>query len=93
MAKFLMIGGSLDGKILEKSYPRELIHKFNNSVSIECISSGEQLREINAIETYYVERTLIDGKFYAYASSRSLKENEADELIKSSALEALDNNA
>ncbi len=89
MAKFLMIGGSLDGQILEKTYPREVIHQFNNNVNSEQVSEAAQLLEISAIETYYVHHAFVEGKLYVYASLKPLQAHKVNALIKSSALEAL----
>ncbi|QWA11539.1 hypothetical protein GTU79_01585 [Sodalis ligni] len=68
MAKFLMIGGSLDGQILEKTYPREVIHKLNNNIKLGPVSEAAQIVEISTIETYWVHHAYFEGKLYAYAS-------------------------
>ncbi len=90
MAKFLMIGGSLDGQILEKTYPREVIHGINNKVNVEPVSEAVQLEEISLIETYYVHHTFFEGKLYVYASLKYLDADKVNALIKSSALDALE---
>ncbi|WP_213993012.1 hypothetical protein [Sodalis sp. dw_96] len=89
MAKFLMIGGSLDGQILEKTYPREVIHKINGTVNVEPVSEASQRREISTIETYYVHHAYFAGKLYPYASLENIKVEKVNALIKSSGLEAL----
>lgn len=88
MAKFLMIGGSLDGQILEKTYPRELIHKINNNVNLEPVSEAAQRQEISTIETYYAHHSYFEGKLYLYASINNVKIDNVNAMIKSSGLEA-----
>ncbi len=90
MAKFLMIGGSLDGQILEKTYPREVIHKINNNVTLGAVSEAAEVLEISTIETYYVHYAYFEGKLYPYASLDNLKVDKVNALIISSGLEALE---
>ncbi|WP_413742144.1 hypothetical protein ACL2XO_02940 [Sodalis sp. RH15] len=89
MAKFLMIGGSLGGQILEKPYPREVIHEIDNNINIGPKSEAAQKLEISTIETYYVHYAYFEGKFYLYASMDDLKVEKVNALIKTSGLEAL----
>lgn len=96
MTQILHFGGSKDHQIIEDDFHQDKQLRYYNvevTSNIRVLSGGSNSPEkpqFASVETYHMDAIRIDGKFFAYATSKSIQGFEIIKQIKLSGLKPID---